>query len=53
MTNVIAGVNTGREGSLSRHAKARVPGATQGVTMHRPNEPGYSQPDMFVLDDWQ
>jgi len=25
----------------------------QGVTMHRPNEPGYSAPGLFVLDDWR
>jgi len=25
----------------------------QGVTMHRPNEPGYSRPNVFVLDDWR
>ncbi|MFC8665819.1 GNAT family N-acetyltransferase [Streptomyces sp. NPDC057199] len=25
----------------------------QGVTMHRPNEPGYSHPDAYVIDDWR
>jgi len=25
----------------------------QGVTMHRPNEPGYSRPGAFVIDDWR
>ena len=25
----------------------------QGVTMHRPNEPGYSTSDSFVIDDWR
>ena len=25
----------------------------QGVTMHRPNEPGYSRAGVFVLDDWR
>ncbi len=24
-----------------------------GVTMHRPDEPGYSRPEMFVIDDWR
>jgi hypothetical protein len=23
------------------------------VTMHRPNEPGYSRPGLYVLDDWR
>jgi hypothetical protein len=25
----------------------------QGVAMHRPNEPGYSTSDSFVIDDWR
>ncbi|MFI6809838.1 GNAT family N-acetyltransferase [Streptomyces luteogriseus] len=25
----------------------------QGVTMHKPNEPGYSHPDAYVIDDWR
>jgi hypothetical protein len=24
-----------------------------GVTMHRPDEPGYSRPDTYVIDDWR
>jgi len=24
-----------------------------GVAMHRPNEPGYSRPDAYVIDDWR
>jgi hypothetical protein len=24
-----------------------------GVTMHRPNLPGYSRPGIYVLDDWR
>jgi hypothetical protein len=25
----------------------------QGVSMHRPNEPGYSRPGVYVIDDWR
>jgi GNAT superfamily N-acetyltransferase len=25
----------------------------QGVAMHRPNEPGYSRPGVYLLDDWR
>jgi GNAT superfamily N-acetyltransferase len=25
----------------------------QGVAMHRPNEPGYSRPGVYVIDDWR
>ena len=24
-----------------------------GVTMHRPNEPGYSRPGAYIIDDWR
>jgi GNAT superfamily N-acetyltransferase len=53
MANVLAGVNLAREEAyrhmLSRGFRSRI----QVVTMHRPNEPGYSRPDLFVLDDWR
>jgi GNAT superfamily N-acetyltransferase len=51
--HVLAGVNTGREEAyrlmLARGFRARM----LVVTMHRPNEPGYSRPGCFVLDDWR
>jgi hypothetical protein len=25
----------------------------QGVAMHKPDEPGYSRPDVSALDDWR
>ncbi len=25
----------------------------QGVAMHRPCEPGYSRPGVYVIDDWR
>jgi hypothetical protein len=28
-------------------------GVVNVVTMHRPNEPGYSRPGVFALDDWR
>ena len=53
ITTVVAGVNTAREEAysamLGRGFRTRI----QGVTMHRPNEPGYSRPGLFVLDDWR
>jgi hypothetical protein len=30
----------------------RVGGVT-GVTMHRPNDAGYSHSDSYVIDDWR
>jgi len=53
MTTLMAGGNLGREEAyrsmLGRGFKTQI----QGVTMHRPNEPGYSRPDLYVLDDWR
>src|SRR3954447_4361449 len=53
MTTLVAGVNTAREEAyramLGRGFRTQI----QGVTMHRPNEPGYSRPGLFVLDDWR
>jgi predicted N-acetyltransferase YhbS len=53
MATVVAGVNTAREEAyramLGRGFRTQI----QGVTMHRPNEPGYSRPGLFVLDDWR
>jgi hypothetical protein len=53
MPKLLAGVNLAREEAY-RHMVARgfrteVP----GVAMHRPNEPGYSRPGAYVLDDWR
>jgi GNAT superfamily N-acetyltransferase len=53
MANVLAGVNLAREEAyrhmLTRGFRTQV----QGVAMHRPNEPGFSRPGVFVLDDWR
>jgi GNAT superfamily N-acetyltransferase len=53
MPSVLAGVNLAREEAY-RHMLARgFRTQVQAVTMHRPNEPGYSRPGLFVLDDWR
>jgi GNAT superfamily N-acetyltransferase len=53
MPNLLAGVNLAREEAyrimLGRGFRTQV----QVVAMHRPNEPAYSRPGMFVLDDWR
>ncbi|NJR63944.1 MAG: GNAT family N-acetyltransferase [Cyanobacteria bacterium CRU_2_1] len=50
---LIAGVNTSRDAAytrmLARHFRTEI----IGVVMHKPNEPGYNRPDVFVLDDWR
>lgn len=53
MPNLLAGVNLAREEAY-RHMVARgFRTAIQGVTMHRPNDWGYSRPGVHVLDDWR
>jgi GNAT superfamily N-acetyltransferase len=51
---VLGGVNTGREQAYRvLLANGFRFGPLVGVTMHRPNEPGYDRPDAFVIDDWR
>jgi predicted N-acetyltransferase YhbS len=53
MPNLLAGVNTAREGAYRQMLARGFRSVIQGVTMHKPNEPGYSRPGLFVLDDWR
>ncbi|MCC9710512.1 hypothetical protein E4N62_37910 [Streptomyces sp. MNU76] len=48
-----AGMNLAREDACRRMADRGFRPWPQGVTMHRPNEPGYSRPDAWVIDDWR
>lgn len=53
MPKLVAGVNMARHEAY-RHLIGRgFRTEIQGVTMHRPNEPGYSRAGVFVLDDWR
>ncbi|HET6258069.1 GNAT family N-acetyltransferase [Pseudonocardia sp.] len=47
------GVNTARHGAYRRLLAAGFRVDTAGVTMHRPNEPGYDREDIYLLDDWR
>ena len=53
MQVLIAGANMGRHEAyralLSRGFRIEI----QGVTMHRPNEPGYNRPGVYIIDDWR
>jgi GNAT superfamily N-acetyltransferase len=53
MPNVVAGVNLAREEAYRQMLRRGFRTQFQGVTMHRPNEPGYSGPGLYVLDDWR
>jgi hypothetical protein len=53
MPSLLAGVNLGREEAYRYMAAHGFRTEVQSVTLHRPNEPGYSRPGLFVLDDWR
>jgi GNAT superfamily N-acetyltransferase len=50
---LVAGANAGRDRAWQMLASRGFRREVQGVTMHRPNEPGYSTSDSFVIDDWR
>jgi len=50
---LVAGANAGRDRAWRALAERGFRRDFQGVTMHRPNEAGYSTSDSFVIDDWR
>jgi GNAT superfamily N-acetyltransferase len=50
---VVAGANAGRDRAWRVLAGRGFRRDFQGVAMHRPNEPGYSTSDSFVIEDWR
>jgi GNAT superfamily N-acetyltransferase len=50
---LLAGVNSGRSDAYRLMLARSFRSVYSGVTMHRPNEPGYSRPDVFLIDDWR
>ena len=53
LSKLVAGVNTARIEAYQQMLAKGFRTDFQGVTMHRPNEPGYSRPGVFVIDDWR
>jgi GNAT superfamily N-acetyltransferase len=50
---LVAGANAGRDRAWQVLAGRGFRREFQGVTMDRPNEPGYSTSDSYVIDDWR
>ena len=48
-----AGMNLSRQDAYQRMVARGFRTGLQGVTMHRPNDPGYSHPEAYVIDDWR
>jgi predicted N-acetyltransferase YhbS len=53
MLRLMAGVNTSRHEAYYRMLARGFRTEITGVAMHKPNQPGYNRPDVFVLDDWR
>ncbi|HET7244834.1 MAG TPA: GNAT family N-acetyltransferase [Streptosporangiaceae bacterium] len=47
------GANAGREKAWQALVQRGFRVGMQGVTMHRPNDAGYSHSDSYVIDDWR
>jgi hypothetical protein len=52
-TRLTLGVNTARHEAYRQLLTAGFRTDIPGVTMHRPNEPGYDREDVRLLDDWR
>lgn len=50
---VIAGMNMGRHEAYRAMRSRGFRTDLQAVTMHRSNDPGYSRPGVYVIDDWR
>jgi GNAT superfamily N-acetyltransferase len=53
VSSVEVGVNLAREDAYRRLIRRGYRTQRQGVTMHRPNDPGYSRANAYVIDDWR
>lgn len=52
-TRLVAGMSTARRDAYRILLQRKFAADFIGVTMHRPDEPGYSRPDAYVIDDWR
>ena len=52
-SRVLAGVNMGRTEAYQVFIARGYRTEIQGVAMHKDNDPGYSRPGLFVIDDWR
>ncbi len=50
---LVAGVNASRREVYEEMLSAGFRVSLTGISMHRPNEPGFSRPGVFVIDDWR
>ena len=53
MARLEAGVNLARHRAYRKMLERGFRADFQGVAMHRPDEPGYNRPEVYVIDDWR
>jgi RimJ/RimL family protein N-acetyltransferase len=52
-TRVVAGVSVAREDAYEELLSSGFRISRTGISMHRPNQPGFNRPGVFVIDDWR
>jgi GNAT superfamily N-acetyltransferase len=52
-TRLVAGANTARHGAYVAMMEQGFRTDMQGVAMHKPDEPGYNLPAVYLIDDWR
>jgi GNAT superfamily N-acetyltransferase len=53
VARIVAGMSADRGEAYDEMLLAGFRIALLGTSMHRPNEPGWNRPDVFVIDDWR
>jgi hypothetical protein len=53
LSRIVAGVNTGRSELYKKMLYYGFRSDMQGISMHKPNEPGYDLADIYTIDDWR
>ncbi len=52
-TRIVSGANAARPEAYEEMLSAGFRISLTGISIHRPNEPGFSRPGVFVIDDWR
>jgi ribosomal protein S18 acetylase RimI-like enzyme len=53
LPRLVGGMSTARYQAYEQMLKRGFRINMLGISMHRPNEPGYNRPEVFVIDDWR
>ena len=53
MSRLMAGINMARHRAYKKMLERGFKIDILGISMHRPNESGYSRSEVFIIDDWR